>query len=342
MNQRTTLSRRNGRRFERSQVATDQLHVAPRRRSAGAHRALGALLGLGAPLGFVALRFMLGRGRRHGGRERRIKPGSSELLALAYMGVATPIAFGLFGTMLGRREERLRAATEHIAQLREEFAAVVAHDLRSPIHAILLQLDLLQKGARDAQVMVPESTLQKLHRSGERLADMVNDLLDAARIEAAQLRLMPQAISLAEAVPALVERIRPTLGTHPIEVRVEGRPPVASVDPSRLDQIFTNLIENAAKYSEEGAPILVRVRAAPGGAEVSVVDRGPGIASQDLGRLFDRFYQSARAREKKSGLGLGLYITKHLVDAHGGRVEVNSELGKGSTFSVWFPSAEPS
>jgi signal transduction histidine kinase len=294
---------------------------------------------LGAPVGFLALKYVL---RRRRPREAwRVKPLPYESLALEYMGIATPIAFGLFGTMLGRREEKLRAATEHIERLREEFAAVVAHDLRTPIQAILLQLDVVLRDAQGGMVTVPVSTLRRLHRSGERLGQMVNDLLDATRIEAARLRLAPQTTSLEEAVTALVERIRPTLGTHPIETRIEGKPPSAKADPTRLDQILTNLIENAAKYSEEGAPIIVGVRASADGAEVSVEDRGPGIAPEEIGRLFDRFYQSKRAREKKSGLGLGLYITKGLVEAHGGRIVTRSELGKGSTFSVWLPSAEP-
>lgn len=260
---------------------------------------------------------------------------------MAYMAISTPVVFGLFGRTLGRHEEELRASTRHVERLREEFAAVVAHDLRNPIHAIVLQLEALLRHARNGEATVSASTLERLKRGGERLAHMVNDLLDATRIEAARLSLLPQTVSLSEAVTGLLERIGPTLGNHPIDVRIEGAPVLVSADPVRLDQIFTNLIENAAKYSDEPLPISIHVYPEGDGAVVSVKDRGPGIAPEDMPLLFDRFYQAKRAREKKSGLGLGLFITKGLVEAHGGRIEVQTAPGRGSVFSVWLPRAEP-
>lgn len=295
---------------------------------------IGAVLGVGAPLGFAALRRLLSRGPRtvpHPLDDRR--------LPYLYMGAATPIVFGLFGHLLGRHADQAQAAHEDVERLREEFAAVVAHDLRNPIQAILLQLQLLLRKAPEGPVMVTAPALQRLQRSGQRLARMVDDLLDATRIEASRLSLRRETVSLPDAVTALVERIRPTLGAHPIEITVDGEPPPVTADPTRLDQILTNLVENAAKYSPDTAKISIHVRAAAGGAEVSVQDLGPGIGPEELDRLFDRFYQSKRAREKKTGLGLGLYITKGLVEGHGGRLDVRSELGKGSTFAVWLPRA---
>jgi signal transduction histidine kinase len=257
------------------------------------------------------------------------------------MTVTTPVVFGAFGHILGGREEKVRAAGEQVQRLRDEFAAVIAHDLRDPIQAILLQIQSLERHGHEGLVPVPVATLGKLERGANRLARMVDDLLDATRIDVAHLRLIPEAVSLPEAVDTLIERIRPTLGSHTVETRTEGEPSPVLVDPTRLDQILTNLIENAAKYSNDEAPIVVTVRPDAGGSRVSVSDRGPGIAPDDMQRLFNRFYQAKRARENKSGLGLGLYITKGLVEAHGGRIEVRSELGRGSVFSVWLPSAGP-
>ena len=295
---------------------------------------IGAALGLGAPAGFAALRRVLsGRGRQ-GLADRGLPYG--------YMASATPLVFWLFGRVLGRHEERLRASQEDLERLREEFVAVVAHDLRDPIQVILLQLDVLMQDARDGQVTVPVSTLHRLHRGAMRLAQMVNDLLDAGRVDASRLHVVPRAISLPDVAKALIERIGPTLGAHPIDTLVEQEALLVKADPARLDQILTNLIGNAAKYSEEGASISVRIRASAGGAEVSVSDQGPGIAPDELPRPFDRYYQSKRARERKDGLGLGLYIAKGLVEAHHGRIEVESTLGRGSTFTVWLPSAETS
>ncbi len=315
-------------------------------RPPGLFHAVGVLLGLGAPLGFVALQGLLLR-HEAGWRSliralvsrSRLRVFVANDLALAYMLISTPLVFGFFGRALGRHEEKVRASAEYIAGLREEFAAVVAHDLRTPIQAMQLQLELLLRDARDGEARVPVSVLHRLERGGKLLGQMVADLLDATCIEAACLSLHPQRVHLPDVVTALVERIRPTLGTHPVEVRTEGTPPPVRADPARLDQILTNLLENAAKYSGEEAPISVLVRPQGAGAAVSVKDRGPGIAPQELPLLFDRFYQAKLAREKKTGLGLGLYITKGLVEAHGGRVDVQTELGAGSTFSVWLPSA---
>jgi signal transduction histidine kinase len=128
------------------------------------------------------------------------------------------------------------------------------------------------------------------------------------------------------------------LATHPVALNQRPAAP-ASIDPHRFAQILTNLVENAAKYSDVGTPIRVSVEPLNGGIEVRVEDGGWGIAPDELPQLFDRFYQAKRARAKKSGLGLGLYIVKGLVEAHGGRISVASTPARGSTFAVWFPPA---
>jgi signal transduction histidine kinase len=109
-------------------------------------------------------------------------------------------------------------------------------------------------------------------------------------------------------------------------------------DPRRVDQIVTNLVENASKYASEGTPIRITVAAADGGVALSVHDEGPGIASEELPRLFDRYFQTRRARAKRRGLGLGLFIAKGLVEAHGGTITVESVPGEGSTFRIWLPA----
>jgi signal transduction histidine kinase len=139
----------------------------------------------------------------------------------------------------------------------------------------------------------------------------------------------------------VLKQVELTLGDRRVSLRVDDETPPVSVDPLRLDQVLTNVLENAAKYSTEGAPIELRVSASSGGAEVAVTDHGPGIDPEDMPRLFDRYYQTQRAREKKSGLGLGLYITKGLVEAHGGRMWVESTRGVGSTFYLWLPKMDP-
>lgn len=122
-------------------------------------------------------------------------------------------------------------------------------------------------------------------------------------------------------------------------VVVNGEPPAVSADPLRLEQVVTNLLENAAKYSDAGTPIRIIIEPSGRGATLSVEDRGPGISPEELPRLFDRYFQTQRARTKRRGLGLGLFITKGLVEAHGGAITVDSVPGAGSTFRVWLPAA---
>jgi signal transduction histidine kinase len=300
---------------------------------ARAFSVMGMVLGLGAPLGLLAVR----RLRSPVGSLRRwvVPELRSQGETYAYVAGATSMAFGSFGALLGHHEDRLIASQRELDRLREEFAAVIAHDLRSPIQTLQLQTDRLLEEVTGDEVRVPSEAVRRLRRSAARLAGMVGDLLDASRLEASRLVLNPRRVSAGTAITEVIDRIRPLLGDHPVSMEVVGAPPEIDADPGRLDQILTNLLENAAKYSGPAAPIRVRVEAEGEGTSISVADQGIGIADDEMPRLFDRFYQAKRARKKKSGLGLGLYITKGLVEAHRGRISVESALGRGSTFHVW-------
>ncbi|MDC0682027.1 sensor histidine kinase [Sorangium atrum] len=237
--------------------------------------------------------------------------------------------------------ERTQEAHREMDRLRNEFAAVIAHDLRNPVAAMALLLDALLAKREDSSVVVSVQHLQCLRRISSRISRMTQDLRDVSRIELGRLSLERQPVSLEEATRALLTEIEPTLGQHPVTLDVEGRVPEVFVDPARLSQILANLLDNAAKYSGAGSPIRVTLRPEAGGAALTVEDRGPGISAADLGRLFDRFFQAPRAREKNTGLGLGLYIVKGLMEAHGGSIAVESTPGQGSTFRLWFPAAQP-
>lgn len=232
------------------------------------------------------------------------------------------------------------SALKELERLREEFAAIVAHDLRNPITAIRATADIALMRAHDGNddLVVSRSGVERVRHAAARLDNMVKDLMDASRIEVGRLALETTQVDAADAVNSLLSQIRPTLGVHPLEIDIEGAPRIC-VDPLRLEQILTNVVENAAKYSPDAAPIVVRVRQRDQGVVIAVVDRGSGIPRDELPLLFDRFYQAQRARAMRKGLGLGLYITKGLVEAHGGRISVDSEPGRGSTFEVWLPLA---
>ncbi|MDI1436246.1 sensor histidine kinase [Polyangium sorediatum] len=236
--------------------------------------------------------------------------------------------------------ESTQEAHREMDRLRDEFAAVIAHDLRNPVAAMMLLLKKLLAKPDGDSVVVPVPQLQRLLQIGCRISRMTQDLLDASRIEVGRLSLDRKPVSLEEETRSLLAEIEPTLGQHPVTLDVEGCVPEVFVDPARLAQILTNLLDNAAKYSDAGSPIRVTLRAEAGGAALTVEDRGPGISAADLGRLFDRFFQAARAREKNTGLGLGLYIAKGLMEAHGGTIAVESTPGQGSTFRLWFPAEQ--
>jgi signal transduction histidine kinase len=231
------------------------------------------------------------------------------------------------------------STVKQLQHLTREFLLLVAHDMRTPLQAVLLQIEALLMRSQGGAAQVPASTLAAMKRSGQQLDRLVGDLLDASQVEAHGLALDLETVDLVEHVTSIVARIEGVLGTHPVAIDVLGDPPRVRADPRRLEQVLTNLLENASKYSREGGPIRIRVAAARGGTSVAVQDEGPGISSEELPRVFDRFFQAQRARAKRKGLGLGLFITKGIVDAHGGTISVESAPGAGSTFDVWLPAA---
>ena len=238
---------------------------------------------------------------------------------------------------------RTQEAQRMTASTHDELAASIAHDMRTPISSILLQLDLLLECGeqRGNYTLVPTAALQRLRDGGWRVSRMVDDLLDASRIELRRVALDRHRLSLPDAIASLVAELEPTLAGRAIRLDVEDGVPLVWADPLRLDEIVTNLVENAAKYSDPGAPITLHVQSDGDGATLTVEDEGAGILAEEIPMLFDRFFQSKRPRAKKSGLGIGLYITKGLVEAHGGRVWVDSQPGEGSRFHVWLPCVDP-
>jgi signal transduction histidine kinase len=240
----------------------------------------------------------------------------------------------IFGAVVALRD----ASVEHENErLREEFSAIIAHDLRNPIAAIGLQVEQMFRRREDDSIAVPVADLERMRRTVGRVDLMIHDLLDVGRIELGRLLLDRKPLSPREALQKLAEQVAPALGEHPLDIRTTASPTTVFADPLRFDQVMTNLLDNAAKFSKKGAPIRIRVEASEGGATFTISDGGIGIAPEELPMLFDRFYQAKRARERNGGLGLGLYIAKGIVVAHGGRIWVESTVGRGSSFHVWFP-----
>jgi PAS domain S-box-containing protein len=226
-------------------------------------------------------------------------------------------------------------------RFREDFLHTVTHDLRAPLSALSAHGGILghlvKKGELDAR---GQRSVDGIQRGVERINGMIQELADSARLEAGQIRLEKRRLDLARLAFDLVARQGPALPVARIQAEFPADLPPVLADVDRVERIFLNLITNALKYSP--AEARVRVGACRGDREVTiwVADEGPGIAPEDRARLFERFYRArSSAAGRVEGLGLGLYIARMLVEAHGGRIWVESEVGRGSTFFFTLPLA---
>lgn len=229
----------------------------------------------------------------------------------------------------------------HEALARERrYLYTLAHNLNAPTTLIKGNLELLLMTLEEGGEITPSSpVIGALHRALQRMTTMVDDFVLVTRLEEGPPNLDTTAVALSPFLQEFLQRNRQVLDTERITVDLPpGLSPVLA-DPERLDIILRNLLENAGKFSAPGTPIRLTARRQDGEVIIAVSDHGLGIAPEDLPHLFDRFYRVGRVR-KAEGTGLGLYITKRLVEAHGGRITVESAVGQGSTFSFSLPVAE--
>lgn len=215
---------------------------------------------------------------------------------------------------------------------REETLGLVSHDLRAPLAVIQGRAQMLARTATDGAARHVQAILV----SARRMNAIIQDLVDLARLEGGQLSLNRRPVRLEAFVRELVGRLAPDADSSRFRISVPADLPEVPADPDRLDRILTNLLTNAVKYSEPGTPIVVKARARSADVVVSVADEGAGIPADELPHLFDRFYR-ARTGLHTEGVGLGLYIVKQLVEAHGGQIWAHSQPGEGSTFSFSLP-----
>ncbi len=223
----------------------------------------------------------------------------------------------------------------HVRDLQEEretLMQMVSHDLRTPLHVIVGQAQVLGRHGDPETRRRTEAILS----SAGRMTRLIGDLVDAARLEGGHLELRLEPLDLATFLREWRDRVA---GTLPIErVRLEAIDAVPAVlaDPARVEQVLSNLVSNALKYSVADSEVRVALRASPGALRLSVADRGAGIAPAEMSRLCERYYRGKSASHAE-GLGLGLFITRELVEAHGWHLEVDSVLGEGSVFTVVVP-----
>jgi PAS domain S-box-containing protein len=226
---------------------------------------------------------------------------------------------------------------------REEWASLVAHDLRQPLSTIALHTQVLSKcvGRQDrpSTEQVTEST-QKILTATGRLDRMVDDLTDASRIEANRLRIEVRPTDLDALLRDFIERTAPMTTGRPVRLSTRGSPRRVGVDAARIEQVLGNLLSNALKYGEPGSEVVLDVAWRKDEVEVAVTNHGHGIPPEEVGRLFSRFERTSDARASGApGLGVGLYICRGLVEAHGGRIWVESAAHAATTFHFTLPAA---
>ena len=235
-------------------------------------------------------------------------------------------------------EQAGRVEAEQRALTRDEFLAIVSHDLRSPLDAISINASLLSE---HAPAGIEGEKHQKWARNIQRAVDimtrLVSDLLDVARFEGGEFRVTREEQDVVSVIKEVTDTFMPVAASRDLRLDVElPREPVhAWFDHDRVLQVLSNLLRNAVHFTPAGGSITITVAAEEHGCRVSVKDTGIGIAPAQQSRIFDRF-QQLRSADRR-GLGLGLYISKWIIDAHGGRIWVDSEPGKGSTFSFTLP-----
>jgi signal transduction histidine kinase len=238
--------------------------------------------------------------------------------------------------------EALLEARRAVELMKDEFISIASHELRSPLAAIKMYVNMVLDGEVGKLNEQQGQFLQIAEDNTERLSQLVNDLLDVSRMTSGRLQCQIREIDLGKEVPQACASLR-ILGDHKqiqTEVIVPPEPVMVQADPRRVEQILTNLLSNAYKYSLQETTVKVRVSNRGEVAQVDISDQGIGIAEADQARLFDIFFRAEAVRNSHiSGTGLGLYITRKLVELQAGDIWVESELNKGSTFSWTLPIA---
>ena len=236
-------------------------------------------------------------------------------------------------------EEEARLKAEEASRARDEFLATLSHELRTPLTAIMGWAHLLRAGHLDEASRA--RALETIERNAHVEAQLTADILDVARIITGKLRVQLQRVDPAKVAAAALEAVRQDAESRRValDMQVDGDPGPVAADPDRLQQVVSNLLTNALKFTPEGGRVDVRVAAAGDVVEIAVRDTGEGIDPDMLPHVFERFRQAGARGGRKGGLGLGLAIVHHIVELHSGRVYAASEgVGRGSVFTVRLPT----
>ncbi|MGW4499379.1 sensor histidine kinase [Micromonospora sp. NPDC004336] len=242
--------------------------------------------------------------------------------------------------------------SHRLARVRRDFVANVSHELKTPIGALQLLAEALLDATEPAGAGAPDLSedlvaarrfAERIQHESTRLGRLVQELLELTRLQGAEPQPPPEPVAVDWVIAEVVDRTRTSAAAHRIDVVVDGeRGLTVHGSDTQLATAVSNLVENAVNYSGEGTTVRITARAGDEHVEIAVADQGIGIAPTDVDRIFERFYRADQARSRSTGgTGLGLAIVKHIAGNHGGRVEVSSTLGGGSTFTLRLPAGPP-
>ncbi|MFP2962965.1 ATP-binding protein [Myxococcus sp. 1LA] len=236
-----------------------------------------------------------------------------------------------------RTQQRLLGEAHEAIRVRDDFLSIAAHELKTPLTPLRLHLELLKRTLQAKEPIAPER-VDKALAQVQRLSALVNDLVDASSVESGRLKLQREPVSLLALAREACSEFRAISAEHAFTCELPQEDLIVLGDRGRLAQVLANLLENAVKYSPLGGTVRVTLSHADGDAVLSVADGGIGISQEEQLHLFERFFRGSNAPVSGfGGLGLGLYICRDIIERHGGRIWVDSELGRGSTFHVSLP-----
>jgi len=241
---------------------------------------------------------------------------------------------------LGRLYRELETASRH----KSEFLANMSHELRTPLNAIIGFSEVLSQQMFGEQNAKQLEYLEDITSSGRHLLALINDILDLSKVEAGQMELQPSYFSLREVLGNALTMVRERATQHGIELTLDVQldDDVIEADERKIKQVLVNLLSNAVKFTPAGGKVRVTARNEPAGIRIAVSDSGVGIAAADQGRIFEAFQQvGSGPGGAQEGTGLGLGLARRYVELHGGRIDVESEVGVGSTFTVTLPARRP-
>jgi signal transduction histidine kinase len=221
---------------------------------------------------------------------------------------------------------------KRLEELKTEFLSIVGHELRTPITTLLLIAQVLQKGK-----IYPKNkkSIDTISYELTRLNSLISDLLDTSRLDTNKFRISPQEIDLSQFIENSLDKLRMVITKHKLFVKKMVKVKIAA-DPHRLEQVMINLVSNAAKYSHPGSTITISAESKGKKVIVAISDQGIGIPKKNFERIFDKYYQ-IQHQTTSNGFGLGLYITREIIRKHKGKIWVESQEGKGSTFYFTLP-----